>query len=213
METNKLVKLCNKLFLSKRTVIQKLSENSNKNYFFNILEKKDFIDNPFLKKFSENPYIKKIVTEYLGKHTIHSLGLFYSQKNKTIDGSQMWHVDGDASRQLKLFINISNVDKNNGPFEFFPKDIMSSSLKNKGLLKEIDEININNYVKGNNIISCIGKEGSNVFVDTSNCLHQGSRVKSRYRLVFCIQYLPVPNAVIKSNVKKMLGGSVLYNDI
>ena len=213
METSKLITICKKLYLSKKTIIQQISKNSNKNYFFNILEKKDFIDNPFLKRFSENIYLKNIATQYLGNHKIHSLGLFYSKKNNTIDGSQMWHVDGDASKQLKLFVNISDVTKDNGPFEFFPKNIMNVSLKNKGLLKDINEINIKKYIKNIDIVSCVGNQGSNVIVDTSNCLHQGSRVKSKYRLVFCVQYLPLPNAVIKSNGKKIVGGSVLYNDI
>ena len=119
----------------------------------------------------------KEVSKYLGDYKIHSFGLFYSKKNEKLDGSQLWHVDGDATKQLKLFVNINNVTEANGPFEFLKKNIMNFNLKNKGLLKLLNDEDVNEYVLNEKKVIFEGLAGENLLVDSSNCLHQGSRVK------------------------------------
>ena len=129
---------------------------------------------------------------------------YFIQKNEKLDGSQLWHVDGDATKQLKLFVNINNVTEANGPFEFL-KNIMNFNLKNKGLLKLLNDEDVNEYVLNEKKVIFEGLAGENLLlVDSSNCLHQGSRVKKGYRLMFMAQFLPVTNAIISKKLSQWL---------
>ena len=210
-ELEKLVFICQQIFDKKKKMINKISLDANKSYFFNILNDLDIENNLFLKEFANAPSLNKHVGDYLGKFTIHSFGLFYSKKSKDIDGSQLWHVDGDSSKQLKLFVNINKVTSKNGPFEFFEKKIMNFNLKNRGLLKVINDKYVEKFLCRDKKVTFVGMPGENLLVDTSNCLHQGSRVESGYRLMFTIQYLPISNAIIKKETKSKIGRSSIYN--
>ena len=66
------------------------------------------------------------------------------------------------------------------------------------------------YFSANDIFSFIGKKGSMLLVDTSNCFHCGGRSTSGYRLMLSFQYITL-YAFVKNLYKKRLFKDILNN--
>jgi hypothetical protein len=185
----------------------------NKEYFYNLATEIDLKKNPALMDFALGKTITEIVTGYLPNARLHSIGVFYSSVNDTIDGSQLFHVDGDCLKQMKCFINIWDVDEGAGPFTCLPLSATTSTLRNRGLIKRLTDEDVNRETGYLPYIRATGPAGSGLFCDTSRCLHQGSRSRERSRLMLLIQFVSRPDALLArtaNNVRKK-GGHILVN--
>lgn len=187
------------------------SEAFNKRYFFNILTPDDLAAHRVLIEFALSPAVVATVTPYLGHvPRLHSLGVFYSSVNDTVDGSQIFHVDGDALAQVKCFVNIWDVGPGSGAFTFFPKSQTSRALRHGGLLKSMSDDDVAKIVPLEQRVVVTGPPGSGVFVDTSRCLHQGSRARERPRLVFQFQYVSRPDSLLAHGLAKTVVGGHIH---
>lgn len=183
----------------------------NKPYFYNILTADDLRAHPILAEFALSAAVTEAVTGYLGQvPRLHSLGVFYSAVSDTIDGSQMYHVDGDALDQVKCFINIWDVGPGGGGLTFFPKTLTSRSLRHGGLLKALRDSDVYRTVPEKHAVVASGPAGSGALVDTSRCLHQGSRATEQPRLVFQFQYVPRPDTLLAYPTKRVVPGGHLH---
>lgn len=180
-----------------------------KRYFFNLMTADDLRQHPVLLDLALSPTVTAAVTGYLRhRPRLHSLGVFYSSVTDTIDGSQMFHVDGDCLAQVKCFVNIWNTGGDSGAFTFLPSRATSSSLRHRGLLKTMNDADVFREVSPEQLVVASGPPGSGCMVDTSRCLHQGSRARERPRLVFQFQYVSRPDALIARDlVKPKPGGN------
>ena len=186
------------------------NEAYNKHYFFNILTAEDLHRHPVLADFALSAPMTESIAGYLGElPRFHSLGVFYSSVNDTIDGSQMFHVDGDALTQIKCFINIWDVKPGNGPLTFLPKKETSFYLRTNGLLKTISDTDVWRIAPKERQVAVVGPPGSGVLVDTSRCLHQGSRARELPRLVFQFQYVTRPDVLVAKLPGKVVPGGHL----
>ncbi len=185
-------------------------EAFNKRYFFNILTLDDLVAHRVLVDFALSAPVVATVAAYLGHvPRLHSLGVFYSSVNDTIDGSQIYHVDGDALTQVKCFVNVWDVGPGSGAFTFLPKSRTSRSLRHGGLLKSMSDDDVAKAAPPEQRVAVTGPPGSGVFVDTSRCLHQGSRARERPRLVFQFQYVSRPDSLLARGLAKtVMGGHV-----
>lgn len=182
----------------------------NKPYFYNILTAEDLYQHPVLMNFALSAAVIEAVTGYLGQTPrLHSIGVFYSAVNDSIDGSQMYHVDGDALSQIKCFVNVWDVGADGGAFTFLPKQQCSASVRSKGLMKMITDEEVARLAPESKQVAVVGPSGSGVFVDTSRCLHQGSRVRTSPRLVFQFQYVSRPDALLVQPGRAVAGGHLL----
>lgn len=185
----------------------------NKEYFFNLATPSDLKAHPILMDFALGNTMTEIVTGYLPNARLHSVGVFYSSVNDTIDGSQLFHVDGDCLTQMKCFINIWDVDEGAGPFTCLPRSATNSTLRNRGLIKSLTDEDVNREAGSLPYIRATGPAGSGLFCDTSRCLHQGSRSRERSRLILLIQFVSRPDALLvrnANNIRKK-GGHILVN--
>lgn len=183
----------------------------NKPYFFNLLDVDDLRRYPVLATFALSKPVTEIVTGYLRQvPRLHSMGVFYSAVSDTIDGSQMYHVDGDALAQVKCFVNLWDVDQGGGPFTFLPKRVTRSRLRHGGLLKTLSDDDVLQGLAPTDLIKATGEVGSGIFVDTSRCLHQGSRAREQPRLVFQFQYVSRPDALLPRAQDNPVRGGHLY---
>jgi hypothetical protein len=182
----------------------------NKPYFYNILTVEDLRQYPVLINFALSASVTEAVTGYLGQiPRLHSIGVFYSAVNDSIAGSQMFHVDGDALSQMKCFVNIWDVGVGGGAFTFLPKQHSSASVRSKGLLKVITDEEVARLLPEASQVAVVGSAGSGVFVDTSRCLHQGSRARTNPRLVFQFQYVTRPDVLLAQPGRAVAGGHLL----
>ena len=77
-------------------------------------------------------------------------------------------------------------------------------------MKTISDREVYQLVPKEKQVAVIGPPANGAFVDTSRCLHQGSRAKERPRLVFQFQYVTRPDALLSKTSKKMIpGGNLL----
>lgn len=185
-------------------------EKYNKPYFFNILTTDDLRQHRVLLDFALSGPVTVAATGYLGHiPRLHSMGVFYSSVNDSISGSQMYHVDGDALAQVKCFVNVWETGPGCGAFTFVPKRQTTNSLRSRGLVKTISDEDVRRLVPEDRQIVVSGPLGSGVFVDTSRCLHQGSRARERARLVFQFQYVTRPDALLHRAPGKVAPGGHL----
>ena len=185
-------------------------------YKINFYEEKNHI---FLKLLFENQ-ILEIVQGYLGKYfTLKDINILYSpNKNFEKGRSQESHMDGDAVKQIKIFLYLSDVDKNSGPFTVLSKshskNVYQAMKKKKIIFKKtnrisdvhLSEINYKNFLE-----PLYGKKGTINFVDTSNCYHFGSRPGANERYVLLYQFLDSFSYYLPSfsNKEKIRSSSIL----
>ena len=209
-ELAQVVEACNAIYRRHRDRLLQ-ADTFNKNYYFNILDRDDLARHPVLLDFALSDPVAQATTGYLSRvPRLHSVGVFYSPVNETIDGSQKFHVDGDARSQVKCFVNVWDVAPGDGEFTFIPKPLTSSRLRHGGLLKTLSDANVTSAVAEDLHVRVLGPAGSGVLVDTSRCLHQGSRARNSPRLVFQFQYVSRPDALVpKAGQKPVRGGHVV----
>ena len=78
----------------------------------------------------------------------------------------------------------------NGPFTFIPKTKSYHLKKKNNWHEKFFDKDLHFSTKKNGIIKHVGKKGSLLFIDSSSCLHSGSRIKKGHRLMLMIQYAP-----------------------
>jgi len=169
----------------------------NKKYFYNILTIEDLREHPILLNFAlSRPVVEAVSGSLRQVPRLHSLGVFFSDVNDTIAGSQLYHVDGDALTQMKCFVPAWGAGPCGGAFTFVPTPRPSGAMRKAGLLKTLSDADVYRAAPANSHVAVTGPAGSGVFVDTSRCLHQGSRAREHSRLVFQFQYVSRPDALI-----------------
>lgn len=168
-----------------------------------VLTNTDLQQNPALVDFALSDGLLSLVTNYLGTIPhLNRVDLLYSVAHGGEDAisSQIYHLDPEGRRQAKLFLNLRDVGPDEGPFTFIPATetarIVGAVKERRSAAQDVDlqmarfldtELeSVNGFAKA---IAAEGPAGSGCLVDTSRCLHFGSRVKpGTYRLCLYIQY-------------------------
>jgi hypothetical protein len=167
----------------------------------NILMDDDLRRYPELVDFALSDKALGIATSYLGSVPyLNRIDLLYSTPREGDDliKSQLFHVDPEGLTQVKFFINVFDVGEAEGPFTFIPADESTRILREiRKLRRAQGKPHVGRYtdeevaaVGGTSaIVSLKGPRGSGVSIDTSRCLHLGSRVQpGAFRLVLYVQY-------------------------
>lgn len=166
-----------------------------------VLTNTDLYQHPQIVDFALSDGLLSLVTNYLGTIPhLNRVDLLYSVAHggEEAISSQIYHLDPEGRRQAKLFLNLRDVGPDEGPFTFIPAEetarIVAAVKRRRDpeadlqmaryLDSELEAVN--GFARS---ISVMGPPGSGVLVDTSRCLHFGSRVKpGTYRLCLYIQY-------------------------
>ena len=130
------------------------------------------------------------VSIYLGAvPLLNSVDLMVSLPNASDVGSQLYHLDFADDRQVKLFICLEPVTPDHGPFTFVPagasRRIVEALDYDRGRLT-IEQVTAE--IGESAQIAVTGGVGRAVMVDTSRCLHYGSRHNRQPRLMLLAQY-------------------------
>jgi hypothetical protein len=131
------------------------------------------------------------VSDYLGEVPIlGNITIMVSVPNESQVGSQLYHLDFADEKQVKLFIYVDEVTKDNGPFTFSPIGVTNELVKtykyDRGRLT-IDQVE--KAVGPGKEIQVTGPGGTALLCDTSRCLHYGSNRNKTTRIVLLIQYV------------------------
>ena len=125
------------------------------------------------------------------------------KRNYNIDGfndevySNRYHVDHNTYNHFKLFINLMDTDKENGPLNIYSKNATKKFVK------------VNKYKNRKNYLDQdlkdllyvnTGKKGDSLIADTSVCLHKAGKIEKGYfRDVVFITFITIPKKIIKKD--------------
>jgi len=167
-----------------------------KDYLINHLTDDDLIKRASFLNFACSEAMSGIASRYLGLVPVLStVELWRSGIHTGSDvGSQLLHLDNADDKQVKVFVNLHDIDLNCGPFAFFPADLSRRICESvdygqvRGVERLTDE-QAYAVATPRDLINCTGRKGTVFFVDTISCLHYGSRGNTRPRYVLMCQYL------------------------
>ncbi len=118
-----------------------------------------------------------------------------------IRGSMNWHRDDFGYRSMDIFIPITDINEDNGPFfcvrekEKLGRFInYSNEIKNpiKGNRGKIIDKNFRfDSFDQNKVLKFDGKRGKALFIDSFNCYHKGGHCLKNYRIMLRITYSTV----------------------
>ena len=108
----------------------------------------------------------------------------------------LWHKDGQGFKCLDFFMNVSDVDENNGPFFYLKKKIRAGVFKSfdytmfkSGERNKVKSEDFDIKFQNSNQNELKGEKGTGVFLDTFSTFHKGGFCKSKDRILlrFCYQ--------------------------
>tara|TARA_B100000029_G_scaffold150194_1_gene145427 strand:- start:311 stop:1240 length:930 start_codon:yes stop_codon:yes gene_type:complete len=180
-----------------------------KPFFTNILDAHDVEEHPELLDLILSPEIVESVTGYFGTlPRLKCMGVFVSAANDSTESSQLFHVDNDDFRQIKCFINLVETGPGQGPFTFLPAQSTATALSALGHswgFGRFSDEEVASVTNMSESIALTGGMGSGAFVDTSRCLHYGSRARQGYRLVLMFNFMPFPDLKMNKGMFDMPG--------
>ncbi|MFQ5698575.1 MAG: hypothetical protein ACE5IL_09865, partial [Myxococcota bacterium] len=191
--TGPLVERCLEIYRDRRKThgAGDLLHNPKKGFLLSILSGPDFARQPELVRFMVARPIVEVAARYLGSVPILSgAHLWWSPPNQSARSSQLFHIDREDTEQLKLFVHITRVSEENGPLTLLPAHVSQRVRRRVGLhVRRLQDAQVERAAALSEPIRVTGEPGSAVFVDTSSCLHYGSRANRSDRLVLAIQFL------------------------
>lgn len=152
-------------------------------------------------KFHEDSYLKSIGEAYTGCELInsHTLGARLEAKKNNLGSGGGWHRDSVYKIQYKSIAYLTDVEEENGPFEFIlgshNKSSVTKSIKennfeahhNRFTESEVEDFLQSNPDFKNKIYTA--KKGSVILVDTSG-VHRGMPINQGKRYALTNYYFP-----------------------
>lgn len=154
---------------------------SPKPYYFNILDRGDVQSMPEIISFALSQSVLDILAPYYGLvPNLSHIGIFLSaHTGDTVSGTQHAHWDNHDCRHVKMFCYLSDVGPNDGPLTFLPADKSLWLRKKTGRILSTrairDDSEWQRYFTEKDLVKVIGPAGTVAFLNTSECMHFGSR--------------------------------------
>lgn len=162
-----------------------------KTFLVPILEESDAAQHPELIRFMVSRPVLDVASRYLCTvPVLASAHLYWSPPNEFVGSSQSFHVDYEDTTQLKVFVNILETRADQGPLTYLPaakSDLVTQRLGQRE--RRFSDEEVRRASGGEPQIEVVGPPGSGTFLDTSRCLHFGSRANRRDRVVLMFQFL------------------------
>ena len=189
----------------------------------NLLNDTDLRRNPVLVDFALSDPVLGMAAQYLDAVPyLCRVDVVYSTPRASDDNiaSQLFHVDPEGLTQVKFFIHLYDVGEPQGPFTFIPADETTRILAAiRELRRQQGKPHVGRYldeeidaVGGTGSIARLkGPTGGGIAIDTSRCLHMGSRVQpGAFRLCLYLQYCTTPEQTNVFDVGRYRKDAVRY---
>lgn len=164
---------------------------SKQDFLLAVLSGDEFGAEPDLVRFMVSRPLLDAVSRYLGTvPLLAGAALWWSPPNQSATSSQLYHLDNEDDRQIKVLLNVEETLDDQGPFTFLPADVSAgaSAALSEGRGR-LDDACVEARIGGVATQRLTGPPGSGALVDTARCLHYGSRGNRRERLVLIFQFL------------------------
>jgi Phytanoyl-CoA dioxygenase (PhyH) len=153
-------------------------------------------DFPSFTNWAQDPSLMNLIEHYVGVPiAFQGVHLRRDFANETQVTTELWHIDDEDRRIIKVFVYLTDVGAANGPFEYVPRDRVSRwkarriqaramAWRKTGKLG-IDDIEMAKFVPRSEWKSCPCPAGSVLFADTAAIYHHGqSRQLPRSAIFF-----------------------------
>ena len=173
-----------------------MQADAHKAFLISLGEQRDWtLQSPIL-QMGLSPGIVAAAAAYLGMVPIlqYANFMYSSYTGEELLKSQLYHCDSDEAEQIKVFVLCKEVTPTTGPLTFLParqsqtvRDRTGYRYKNRLTDQEVSDA-----LGGlDSEVALTGAAGTTAFIDTSRCLHYGSRFQDRgaQRLVVMLQYV------------------------
>jgi phytanoyl-CoA dioxygenase PhyH len=176
--------------------------DANKPFMVKLLDMKSMTRASPLLRFALRRDVVATAANYLGMVPIlqYANVVYSSEAGAELSKSQLYHCDSDEAEQVKIFILCEPVTPNEGPLTFVPasqsqqvRDRVGYRYKHRLTDEQVQTA----YGDVLREVALTGPAGTLAFLDTSRCLHYGSRISAPdvRRLVIMLQYV-TPSAFI-----------------
>ena len=180
---------------------------ANKSFLKNHLNQGHLTNYPSFINMATSDDILAIVADYLGFIPVLSeIALWYSEPGQYGVGksSQLYHLDNADTSQVKIFVHLDDVVESGGPFTFLGSSdtelvVNRTKYGKKRNVERLSDEVVYDIVPSSHKLECSFDAGSVVYVDTSKCLHYGSRCLDKGRNIIMIQYLSPCRADFRPN--------------
>ena len=170
-----------------------------KPFYFNLIDRKDVIENPQMLTFALSLPLLSIVAKYSKvMPELSHMAIFYSGLNTgwsevKVRGTQVLHWDNHDRGHIKFFNFLDDVGENDGPLTVLPAEkswwLRKKTGRRFGTWPVRDEAEFYRYFSAKDLIPIMGAAGTGAFVDTTRCLHFGSRTSGTgRRRTFVVHY-------------------------
>jgi hypothetical protein len=152
-------------------------------------------DSPFV-RFALQPGIVEVLCAAMGAvPTLDYVLLTLSRPSASLSQSQLWHRDYDDTRTIKVFVYLTDVaGRDDGPFTFMPAQ--QSDQVGFTLRSHMADEDAFARIAEPRPIEMIAPALSVFAVETSRCLHMGSRVAPGHeRLLYTATFTTYPKIV------------------
>ena len=192
-DQNNIINECKTIFEKNKRKYddQYFIKNPNKRFLLTIASDENLLEFPHIKAFIKSDFVNDRISRYFNRpYVLSTLRLWWTPLNDTSISSQKFHLDEEDLTQVKVFINITDCTEEHGPFTFLSATSSASILTSyrNGKRRYTDE-EIFKILPKKEVISLTGPAGCGAFIDTSKCLHYGSRNNTKERLVLMAQFL------------------------
>jgi hypothetical protein len=155
------------------------------------------LDSPLL-RLALRQDVLAAVSSYLGLVPVLThVNVHYSGPGSAVPQlSQLFHCDGDATAQVKIFVHCNDITAAQGPLTLLEARTSRALRQRVGYhfgdrVKDTDK-RAADLLDRTNHRPILGAAGTVCFVDTTRCFHFGSRVSpdASPRVLAMVQYLP-----------------------
>lgn len=110
-----------------------------------------------------------------------------------LEKSQLWHLDQDDTKMVKLFVYLSDVNQiGDGPFTYFDRKA-SCKIKNSFFKRHLRDEQVARHLDLRDKNQLMGPALTVFMADTSKCYHMGSRIHPNHqRLMYTALFTTVP---------------------
>lgn len=167
---------------------QDTSFGSKKN-LVNLLMPKHVMEHPeIMDVVFDDELLRPVINYYGYVPELASLGLFLTPQNDDVEKSQLWHIDSYDPHHLKHISVVEEVTPEKGPFTFVNIPLSNQIRSEVGRFKRGLDFESAYKDKLAKNVALVGNEGDGMFVDVSQCLHQGGRTRKGRRVLFFIHF-------------------------
>jgi hypothetical protein len=189
-ELDKIVTICRRLRDLRAANLPPLEGDAT---LWHLLQPEDLAAHPELMAFALSDRLVSTVVAQIGTlPRLQYLGLWLSPPMPQLRGSHHFHLDKPDAEIVGVFVNIEDVALENGPLTFLPAeesaDVCRHTRYHRRASGRLEDDEVFAFASAERLVRLTGPAGSGGIVNTSRCLHLGSRCTDRPRLVFAIKY-------------------------